>query len=244
MSLTNNTTNLNQILNLIDEHKLQEKSVNPTTVTKAITPDSGYFGLSQVRVQAITPVNSAASLTAEGPKVTVPAGYYSTSVSKEVDSAPYNSLTISTTADNTNNIITITAAHEQAVGYVKEEQVRESEQERTVELIQENATFRAIVKDPLGDAEATVGISLKAQSATTWIPGRYAQTISSGTYLTGTQTIKGDTNLLASNIKSGVTIFNVTGDYAGSSTTENFPDVTDWKYGYDYGAASVTTWSF
>lgn len=52
---------------------------------------------------------------------------------------------------------------------------------------------------------------LTTKSATTWTPKTSNQTIASGTYLTGTQTIKGDSNLKADNIKSGVSIFGVTG---------------------------------
>ena len=37
--------------------------------------------------------------------------------------------------------------------------------------------------------------------------------------MNGTQTIKGDSNLTAGNIRSGVKIFNVTGSYAGSSSS-------------------------
>lgn len=58
---------------------------------------------------------------------------------------------------------------------------------------------------------------LTTKGATTYTPKTSNQTISSGTYLTGTQTIKGDSNLVAGNIKSGVSIFGVTGTYAGSS---------------------------
>ena len=53
------------------------------------------------------------------------------------------------------------------------------------------------------------------QGATTYTPTTSNQTISSGTYLTGTQTISGDANLVAGNIKNGTTIFGVTGTYSG-----------------------------
>ena len=52
---------------------------------------------------------------------------------------------------------------------------------------------------------------LTAQAAQTIMPGTVDQTIAAGCYLTGTQTIKGDANLLAENIVSGVTIFGVAG---------------------------------
>lgn len=52
---------------------------------------------------------------------------------------------------------------------------------------------------------------LTVQAAQTITPGISNKTIASGTYLTGTQTIKGDANLVAANIKKGVSIFGVTG---------------------------------
>ncbi len=51
------------------------------------------------------------------------------------------------------------------------------------------------------------------KGATTYTPTTSNQTIASGTYLTGTQTIKGDSNLVAGNIKKGVSIFGVNGTY-------------------------------
>ena len=56
---------------------------------------------------------------------------------------------------------------------------------------------------------------LTTQGAQTITPGTANKTIASGRYLTGTQTIKGDANLAASNIKSGVSIFGVAGSYQG-----------------------------
>lgn len=56
---------------------------------------------------------------------------------------------------------------------------------------------------------------LPTKAAATYTPGTTDQTISSGQYLTGVQTIKGDANLIAANIKKGVTIFGITGTYTG-----------------------------
>ena len=53
--------------------------------------------------------------------------------------------------------------------------------------------------------------SLRTKGATVWTPSTSAQSIDSGTYLVGTQTIKGDTNLAPQNIRSGVSIFGVGG---------------------------------
>lgn len=64
-----------------------------------------------------------------------------------------------------------------------------------------------------------VGSGVTKKSAATYTPGTSDQSIASGQYLNGTQTIKGDSNLAAGNIRSGVKIFNVTGSYAGSSSS-------------------------
>lgn len=54
--------------------------------------------------------------------------------------------------------------------------------------------------------------------AQTYTPSTTNQTISANRWLTGAQTILGDSNLIAANIKKNVTIFNVTGTYEGSSS--------------------------
>lgn len=68
---------------------------------------------------------------------------------------------------------------------------------------------------------------LNTKGSTTYTPGINDQTISSDTYLTGTQTIKGDSNLIANNIKSGVSIFGVNGSYEGGSVTKVFSGTVD-----------------
>lgn len=64
-----------------------------------------------------------------------------------------------------------------------------------------------------------VGSGVTKKSAATYTPGTSDQSIASGQYLNGTQTIKGDSNLTAANIKSGVKIFNVTGTYTGGGSS-------------------------
>lgn len=58
------------------------------------------------------------------------------------------------------------------------------------------------------------------KGVTTYTPNTTNQTIAAGTYCSGAQTIKGDTNLIADNIKSGVSIFGVTGTHSGSEDLE------------------------
>ena len=57
--------------------------------------------------------------------------------------------------------------------------------------------------------------TLKSKEAETFMPSTTDQVISSGIYLSGNQTIKGDPNLVPGNIKNGVTIFGVTGAHGG-----------------------------
>ena len=64
-----------------------------------------------------------------------------------------------------------------------------------------------------------VGSGVTKKSAATYTPGTSDQNIASGQYLSGTQTIKGDANLVAGNIKSGVSIFGVTGTYASGGSS-------------------------
>ena len=54
--------------------------------------------------------------------------------------------------------------------------------------------------------------SISSKAAQTYTPTTSDQTIQAGQYLSGAQTIKGDANLVASNIAKNVEIFGVTGD--------------------------------
>lgn len=55
--------------------------------------------------------------------------------------------------------------------------------------------------------------TIPSKQATTYTPTAKDQTINSGYYLSGIQTIKGDSNLVAGNIKKGVKLFGITGTY-------------------------------
>lgn len=56
-----------------------------------------------------------------------------------------------------------------------------------------------------------VGADVPRKAKATITPGTADQTIAANQYLTGAQLIKGDSNLVAANIKSGVSIFGVVG---------------------------------
>jgi len=65
-------------------------------------------------------------------------------------------------------------------------------------------------------------LQLITQAAQTITPGTTNITIAAGKYLTGTQTIAGDSNLVSENIAEGVSIFGVTGAHNGSSSLPSF----------------------
>ena len=75
--------------------------------------------------------------------------------------------------------------------------------------------------------------SLSTQGAKTITPSTSNQTaVSSGKYTTGTITVAGDSDLIASNIKSGVSIFGVTGTYTGTA-----PQIFESSNQSDFSAA-------
>ena len=73
---------------------------------------------------------------------------------------------------------------------------------------------------------------LSIQAAQTITPTTTDQTIASGKYLTGAQTIKGDANLVAGNIKSGTSIFGVLGTYSGGGGSNIKHSIFEWDDNY------------
>ncbi len=75
-----------------------------------------------------------------------------------------------------------------------------------------DATAAQILKDKTAYVNgAKVTGTIPSKGASTYTPGTSNQTISASQYLSGAQTIKGDSNLKAGNIACGVTIFGVKG---------------------------------
>lgn len=63
--------------------------------------------------------------------------------------------------------------------------------------------------------------TIESLDATTYTPSTENQIISQGKYLSGDQTILGDSNLIPENIKAGVSIFNVEGTLSSGSSGHN-----------------------
>lgn len=158
---------------------------------------------------------SSSDLSASGATVTAPSGYYASSASKSVASgsasAPSTiSGTSASVSTGTNTLTlskTVSVTPTVSAGYVS--------------------------SGTATNSSVSLTANVTTKGATTYTPTTSNQTIASGTYLTGTQTISGDANLVAGNIKSGTTIFGVTGTYSGgggslsydtkTATASNYP---------------------
>jgi len=186
----------------------QSKTVSPTESSQTVSPDSGYDALSSVTVNAISNTyvgsgiarKSSSDLTASSATVTVPAGYYSSQATKSVSSgsatAPASISGSSATVSTGTNALTLT---------------------KTVSVTP-SVSAGYISAGTAGNSSVSLTASIATKAAATITPGTTNQTIASGTYLTGTQTISGDADLVAANIKKGVQIFNVTGSYTSDAT--------------------------
>ena len=91
---------------------------------------------------------------------------------------------------------------------------------KTVNNVPQVTTAGYVTSGTLGDTSVTLRATANIQGAQTITPGTSDQTIAAGTWLTGTQTISGDANLVAGNIKSGTSIFGVTGTYSGGGSVQ------------------------
>ena len=112
----------------------------------------------------------------------------------------------------------VTGTHECAGGTtptLQSKTVTPSESEQTISPDSGYDGLSSVTVEAVSNTYVGSGVTKKA--AQTITPGTADQTLAAGQYLSGAQTIKGDANLLAENIRNGVSIFGVTGSYEGSS---------------------------
>lgn len=151
---------------------------------------------------------TGADLSASGDTVTVPAGYYASSASKAVSAGSATTPATSITANPTitissGGLITASVSASQSVsptvsaGYVS------------------TGTAGTVSVSGSKTEQMTV------QAATTITPTTENQTVSAGTYLTGTLTVEGDSDLVSGNIVAGHSIFGVNGSATLVSVTQD-----------------------
>ena len=151
---------------------------------------------------------ASTDLTVSGATVTAPAGYYSEAASKSIANGsattPATTITVTPTISvNSQGLITASVSDSQGVT--------------------PNVSAGYVSKGTSG----TITVSgseteqLTTKAAATITPCTSNQTIAAGTYLTGAQTISGDANLVAANIKSGVSIFGVAGGLTAATVSQD-----------------------
>lgn len=142
-------------------------------------------------------------ITASGDTVTVPAGYYASQNTKSVasgsatgpSSVSGSSATVSTGTNTLTLSKSVSITPVVTAGYVS--------------------------AGTAANASVSLTASVTTKAATTITPSTSNQEIAAGTYLTGKQTISGDANLVASNIKSGVSIFGVAGSLTSATVSQD-----------------------
>ena len=256
------------------------------TITASNNQGTGYV------TGANKTASTTISLTASGATVTASDG--TNSVSKSVTTATRADTTISVSADDTNDKLTITASNNQGTGYVTGANKTAT---KTITLTASGSSVTAsdgtnkVSKSVATATQATPSISINSsgkitasatqtagyvsagtksgtkqlttqaaktvtpstssqtavasgvyttgaitvaaipssyvkptttKAAATITPTTSNQTIAAGTYCSGAQTIAGDADLVAGNIKKGVNIFGVAGSYDAASAALNF----------------------
>ena len=178
--------------------------------TSDATLDSGGKMLSGVTAYAdgtkytgSIATKTGTDISASGDTVTVPAGYYASQQTKAVSAGSATpaatisgtSATVSTGSNTITLSKTISNTPQVTAGYVS--------------------------AGTAGNSSVSLTASVTTKAAATFTPGTSDQTIASGTYLTGAQTISGDADLVAGNIKSGVTIFGVAGSLTSATVSQD-----------------------
>ncbi len=100
-----------------------------------------------------------------------------------------------------------------------------------------SVTAGYVASGTAGNSSVSLTANITTKAAATITPGTTNQTIASGTYLTGTQTIQGDSNLVPANIAQGVSIFGVQGTHSGGGSSKNIQVYR----GYDTSSATSYT---
>lgn len=188
---------------------LQSKSVSPSESSQTVTPDSGYDGLSQVTVSAISNTYVGSGITKKA------AATYTPSTSNQtIASGQY--LNGVQTIKGDSNLVASNIKSGVSIFGVSGSYTASSS---GIDTSDATATASDILsgKTAYVNGNKVTG-TITSQAAQTITPGTSDKTIASGKYLSGTQTIKGDANLVAANIKSGVSIFGVAGSYTGSGS--------------------------
>ena len=236
--------------------RLQAKTnISPTTSSQTIEPSEGYTGLSSVQINAMPamtlPTSAAASaISGYSSKATIgrstsdqyiniPTGYNDTEAYYKVSAVPNGSVTAPSTISGSSATVS-TGTNTLTLN-------------KTVSVTPSVSTAGYVSSGTAGNSSVSLTASVTTKGATTYHPSTSDQTIASGTYTTGTQTVKAVTisGLSAANIKKDVVVkigdstdddcvTSVTGTYEGGGSGKNI----QYSMGrYEVSATSYTATS-
>ena len=206
--------------------KLQSKTVTPSENTQTVNPDSSYDALSSVTVGAISNTyigsgvtkKSAATYTPGTSDQSIASGQYLNGTQTIKGDSNLTAANIKSGVKIFN--VTGSYAGSSSGGNTPNLQTKTVTPSENTQTVSPDSGYDGLSKVTVNAISSTyIGSDVTKKSAATYIPKTTDQSIASGQYLSGTQTIKGDANLVAGNIKSGVNIFGVTGTYAGGGSS-------------------------
>lgn len=234
--------------------KLQSKTVTPSENTQTVNPDSSYDALSSVTVGAISNTyigsgvtkKSAATYTPGTSDQSIASGQYLNGTQTIKGDSNLTAANIKSGVKIFN--VTGSYAGSSSGGNTPNLQAKTVTPSESTQTVSPDSGYDGLSKVTVNAISSTyIGSDVTKKNAATYIPKTTDQSIASGQYLSGTQTIKGDANLVAGNIKSGVNIFGVTGTYAaggssggsGNNNVEAYA-VTDTNPSVNFKTASGT----
>ena len=206
--------------------KLQSKTVTPSENTQTVNPDSSYDALSSVTVEAISNTYIGSSVTKKSAATYTPgtsdqniaSGQYLNGTQTIMGDSNLTAANIKSGVKIFN--VTGSYAGSSSGGNTPNLQTKTVTPSESTQTVSPDSGYDGLSKVTVNAISSTyIGSDVTKKSAATYIPKTTNQSIASGQYLSGTQTIKGDANLVAGNIKSGVSIFGVTGTYAGGGSS-------------------------
>lgn len=205
---------------------LQSKTVNPSESAQTIKADNGYDGLSQVTVNAVSRTYVGSGVTKKSAATYTPG-----TSDQNIASGQYLNGTQTIKGDSNltaGNIrsgvkifnVTGSYAGSSSGGSSSRLQTKTATPSESTQTISPDSGYDGLSSVTVNAVSRTyVGSGVTKKAAATYTPKTSDQSIAASQYLSGAQTIKGDANLVAGNIKSGVNIFGVTGTYAGGGSS-------------------------